>query len=192
MRLKENADDYRYFPDPDLPAARARPRRASSAIRAALPELPDARRARFAARATGSPTYDARLLTASRALADFFEAAARGARHAAKAVANWLLRDVLGGAARARASRSTRARSRRARFAALLRLVDEGSVTRAERARARCPSCSSAAAIPRRWCASAASRRVSDAGALERRRRRGARRAADAAVAATAAATRRR
>jgi aspartyl-tRNA(Asn)/glutamyl-tRNA(Gln) amidotransferase subunit B len=92
MRLKENADDYRYFPDPDLvPLLLSEAR--IEAIRAALPELPDAREQRFAAELGLAPA-DARTLVSSRALADWFEAAAQ-AHGNAKHVANWVLRDVL-------------------------------------------------------------------------------------------------
>ena len=92
MRLKENADDYRYFPDPDLvPLVIADAQ--IEAVRAALPELPEQRRARFE-RDYALSAYDARLLNESRALADFFETAAQ-ASGKPKAVANWMLRDVL-------------------------------------------------------------------------------------------------
>jgi len=91
MRLKENADDYRYFPDPDLIPLVVDEARIARA-RAALPELPEARRARFAAEyGLGEP--DVATLTASRELADFFEGAAREHGDGA-AVAKWLLRDV--------------------------------------------------------------------------------------------------
>ena len=91
LRLKENADDYRYFPDPDLvPLVLSEAQ--IEAVRAELPELAEARGARFR-REYGLSEYDAGGLTASRALADFFEAAAR--RHGqAKPVANWILRDL--------------------------------------------------------------------------------------------------
>ncbi len=55
MRSKEEAHDYRYFPEPDLPPLVVIDARAARACAAALPELPDARRARFVARATGCP-----------------------------------------------------------------------------------------------------------------------------------------
>jgi len=91
LRTKENADDYRYFPDPDLvPLVLADAQ--IEAVRAGLPELADARCERFQ-REYGISEYDARGLTASRPLADFFEAAAAGSGRA-KAVANWILRDV--------------------------------------------------------------------------------------------------
>ena len=93
LRLKENADDYRYFPDPDLV-----PLVLSEAeiekVRATLPELADARCARYQ-RELALSEYDARVLTANRGLADFFEAAvAASPAGRAKPLANWLLRDV--------------------------------------------------------------------------------------------------
>jgi aspartyl-tRNA(Asn)/glutamyl-tRNA(Gln) amidotransferase subunit B len=89
MRLKENADDYRYFPDPDLvPLVIAEAD--IDAVRRALPELPEERRARFE-RDQGLSAYDARLLTESRALADFYEAAVASSGQP-KSVANWMRR----------------------------------------------------------------------------------------------------
>ena len=92
MRSKEEAHDYRYFPDPDLP-----PLRLSAAlvdqIRSALPELPKAKRERFTA-VLGLPAYDAAVLTSSRELADYFEAAARRSGNP-KATSNWVMSDVL-------------------------------------------------------------------------------------------------
>ncbi len=92
MRSKENADDYRYFPDPDLIPLVVAPERID-AIRAAMPELSEHRRARFVDE-HGLPETDAAKLVASHPLADFFEAVvAAGAE--AKNAANWLTRDVL-------------------------------------------------------------------------------------------------
>jgi aspartyl-tRNA(Asn)/glutamyl-tRNA(Gln) amidotransferase subunit B len=91
MRSKEHAHDYRYFPDPDLPPVVTPPERIA-AIRDALPELPAARRARFVAE-HGLPDADARVLTDERALADYFEAAARGAD--ARKVASWVQSELL-------------------------------------------------------------------------------------------------
>ena len=93
MRSKEDAQDYRYFPDPDLLPLQI----AASwieQIRAAMPELPDAMRERFM-RETGLPEYDAMLLTQSRAMAEFFEAVLeKTGREQAKNVANWLMGEV--------------------------------------------------------------------------------------------------
>jgi aspartyl-tRNA(Asn)/glutamyl-tRNA(Gln) amidotransferase subunit B len=92
MRSKEYAHDYRYFPEPDL-----LPVRVSAAwreeIRARMPELPAAKRARFV-NSYGLSAYDADVLTASRALADYFEAAAR-AGIPAKSAANWIQTELL-------------------------------------------------------------------------------------------------
>ncbi len=92
LRLKENADDYRYFPDPDLvPLVISEAR--IEAVRSALPEQAEVRRERIQLE-HGLSEEDARLLCESRALADFFEAAA--ARHGnGRAIANWIRRDML-------------------------------------------------------------------------------------------------
>jgi aspartyl-tRNA(Asn)/glutamyl-tRNA(Gln) amidotransferase subunit B len=89
MRSKEEAHDYRYFPDPDLLPLEIRAD-ALGAISGSMPELPDAMRARFTA-AYGLSAYDARQLTSSRELAAYFEQAAAGTEAgAAKAIANWI------------------------------------------------------------------------------------------------------
>ena len=92
MRSKEFAHDYRYFPDPDL-----LPVTVSAAtidgVRKAMPELPDAKVARFL-RDYGITPYDAGVLTATRALAEYFEAAVK-AGAPAKAAANWISVELL-------------------------------------------------------------------------------------------------
>jgi len=93
MRSKEQAHDYRYFPEPDLPPLIVSPEFLSTA-REKLPELPEARRARMIAE-YGVAAKDAQTLTASREFADRFEAAARGARNP-RGVANLLLNEVGG------------------------------------------------------------------------------------------------
>jgi aspartyl-tRNA(Asn)/glutamyl-tRNA(Gln) amidotransferase subunit B len=92
MRSKEEAHDYRYFPEPDLPPVVVTSERRQR-LRERLPELPEARQARFE-REFALPEYDARLLTQSRELADYFEAAAR-ASGAPKAASNWVMGEVL-------------------------------------------------------------------------------------------------
>jgi aspartyl-tRNA(Asn)/glutamyl-tRNA(Gln) amidotransferase subunit B len=97
QRSKEQAHDYRYFPEPDLPPI-AVTREYVETLRASLPELPDARRARFASQ-YGLPDYEANLLTESRGRADYYEQALAliegGDEKAnAKLVANWLLTDL--------------------------------------------------------------------------------------------------
>jgi aspartyl-tRNA(Asn)/glutamyl-tRNA(Gln) amidotransferase subunit B len=93
MRSKEDAQDYRYFPDPDLPPlvigadwiAR---------VKAGMPELPGAMRERFV-RDYGLPEYDAAVLTQSKGMATYFEAVVTSAgREQAKPAANWMMGDV--------------------------------------------------------------------------------------------------
>ncbi|MGA8049382.1 MAG: Asp-tRNA(Asn)/Glu-tRNA(Gln) amidotransferase subunit GatB [Burkholderiales bacterium] len=92
MRTKEDAQDYRYFPDPDLlPLALAEDD--IERMRVSMPELPDARRARFAAR-YALPVQDAALLTASRATADYFETLVEASGTAPKLCANWIMGDL--------------------------------------------------------------------------------------------------
>jgi len=91
QRLKETADDYRYFPEPDLPPLVLDPEWVEG-IRRSLPELPSARKQRFI-RDYGLPAYDAGVLTASRPMADYYEEAAKLAGDP-KAVSNWLMGDV--------------------------------------------------------------------------------------------------
>ncbi len=87
MRTKEDAHDYRYFPDPDLLPLLLREEQIEK-IASELPELPDATRERFA-RQYALPAYDAGVLTASRAAADYFEALVKAAGVDAKLCANW-------------------------------------------------------------------------------------------------------
>jgi aspartyl-tRNA(Asn)/glutamyl-tRNA(Gln) amidotransferase subunit B len=88
MRSKEDAQDYRYFPDPDLPPL-AIDEAWIARVRADLPELPDAKKARFESQ-YALPPYDARTLTASRELADYFEATVAALGGEAKLAANWM------------------------------------------------------------------------------------------------------
>src|SRR4051794_6120182 len=92
MRTKEEAHDYRYFPDPDLLPLVVTEEQIS-VIRDSLPELPEARRARFE-REYALPAYDARALTASRAAADYYEAMIKASGADAKLAANWQLGEL--------------------------------------------------------------------------------------------------
>ena len=92
MRSKEEAHDYRYFPDPDLLPLELE-QRFVDALRRDLPELPDAKRARFAA-AYGLSPYDAEVLVAERASAEYFEAVAKG--RDGKTAANWVVNELFG------------------------------------------------------------------------------------------------
>jgi aspartyl-tRNA(Asn)/glutamyl-tRNA(Gln) amidotransferase subunit B len=87
MRTKEEAHDYRYFPDPDLLPVVIEEKLLDE-LRSALPELPDARRERFE-REYALSAYDAAVLTASRAAADYFEALVKGSGADPKICANW-------------------------------------------------------------------------------------------------------
>ncbi|HHK5548537.1 TPA: Asp-tRNA(Asn)/Glu-tRNA(Gln) amidotransferase subunit GatB [Bacillus thuringiensis] len=92
MRVKEGSDDYRYFPEPDLVELYIDDEW-KEAVRASIPELPDARKARYVAE-IGLPAYDAHVLTLTKEMSDFFEATvADGAD--AKLTSNWLMGEVL-------------------------------------------------------------------------------------------------
>jgi aspartyl-tRNA(Asn)/glutamyl-tRNA(Gln) amidotransferase subunit B len=92
MRSKEEAHDYRYFPEPDLPPLLVTEDRRQALARA-LPELPDGRRRRFIEQ-YALPAYDAALLTQTRGVADYFEETARQSGNA-KAASNWVMGEVL-------------------------------------------------------------------------------------------------
>ena len=92
MRSKEESHDYRYFPDPDLPPLELDPDWVEE-IRASLPELPDAKKARYM-EDFGLTVYDAGVLVAERETAEFFETVAEG--RDAKTAANWITSDLFG------------------------------------------------------------------------------------------------
>jgi aspartyl-tRNA(Asn)/glutamyl-tRNA(Gln) amidotransferase subunit B len=94
MRSKEEANDYRYFPDPDL-LPLALDEAFIETVRRTLPELPDAKAARFA-RAHGLSAYDAGVLTASRELAAYYEETAAGTGGEWKLAANWVMGELSG------------------------------------------------------------------------------------------------
>jgi aspartyl-tRNA(Asn)/glutamyl-tRNA(Gln) amidotransferase subunit B len=163
MRSKEYAHDYRYFPEPDLVPLRIDPAWLEG-IRAALPELPQAQRRRFVSQ-YGLPAYDAEILTQSRALAEYYEAAVR-AHDNPKAISNWIMTDLLrelGGDDEAAVARSP---VTPLRLAGLVRLIDDGTISGriAKDVFARMlASGEDAAAIVRREGLT----QVADAGALE-------------------------
>jgi aspartyl-tRNA(Asn)/glutamyl-tRNA(Gln) amidotransferase subunit B len=162
QRLKENSDDYRYFPDPDLIPLRIDAARIA-AVRAALPELPEEKRARFESEYALSP-YDAGLLTASRSLADFFEEATR-ACHAPKAVANWMTRDLLR-ELKERELELEDAAITPAMLASLVGLVDAGRLT-ARNAAQLFPELVERGGDPETMMAERGLEAVSDAGAID-------------------------
>src|SRR6185312_14242839 len=125
MRSKEEAHDYRYFPEPDLPPLRIEPAVVEE-LKRTLPELPDARRRRLVAQYS-LPDYDASILTQSHALAAYFEATAAAAGNA-KAASNWIMGDVT------RKMNETGVRIDQVpltpeALAGLIRLVDSGTIS---------------------------------------------------------------
>jgi aspartyl-tRNA(Asn)/glutamyl-tRNA(Gln) amidotransferase subunit B len=125
MRSKEEAHDYRYFPEPDLPPLLVDDARIER-VRETMPELPEARSRRFVSE-YGIPAYDAGVLTQSAPLADYFEATAKAAKNA-KAASNWIMGELL---------RTLKERSQEipevpiepAALAALIALIDKGAIS---------------------------------------------------------------
>ncbi|MEW6446797.1 MAG: Asp-tRNA(Asn)/Glu-tRNA(Gln) amidotransferase subunit GatB [Bacillota bacterium] len=125
LRSKEEAHDYRYFPEPDLPPL-VITREWVEEIRRGLPELPDARRERYMSE-YGLPAYDAAVLTITREIGDYFEACVRLYPHP-KTVSNW----VMGELARllnATNTEITDSPVKPEQVAALLKLIDEGVIS---------------------------------------------------------------
>jgi aspartyl-tRNA(Asn)/glutamyl-tRNA(Gln) amidotransferase subunit B len=125
MRSKEEAHDYRYFPEPDLLPLGVDARRVE-AVRQTLPELPEARRQRFVA-AYGLPAYDAGVLTQSPELAGYFEQVAAEAGNP-KAASNWVMGELLRTLKEHGTSITEVQLSPRA-LAGLIRLVDTGALS---------------------------------------------------------------
>ena len=125
MRSKEEAHDYRYFPEPDLPPLVVDDARIER-VRATMPELPDARRQRFVAQ-YAIPEYDAGVLTQSAGLADYFEAVAAAAGNA-KAASNWVMGELLR-TMNERGQDVTVQPLTAARLAGLIRLIDRGAIS---------------------------------------------------------------
>jgi aspartyl-tRNA(Asn)/glutamyl-tRNA(Gln) amidotransferase subunit B len=94
MRSKEEANDYRYFPDPDLLPVEISAERIER-VRAAMPELPQAKRQRFID-AYQLPAYDADILASSREMADYYDALVAATRAQAKIAANWVIGELTG------------------------------------------------------------------------------------------------
>jgi len=125
MRSKEDAMDYRYFPDPDLPPL-VIDAATIDALRAALPELPETRRARYVAE-HGLPEYDASQLVGERALADYFDAAV-AAGGPPKLVANWMLGELAAALNRAELG-IERAPLLPTQLAGLIRRIADGTIS---------------------------------------------------------------
>ncbi len=127
QRSKEYADDYRYFPEPDLPPLVFN-RAWIEEIRAKLPELPETKRERFVTQ-YGLPLYDANILTSSKAMADYFENCLKLMDHnKTKLVSNWFLGDF------SRLLNATNTEIENTKIAPehlaeMLRLVDKGTIS---------------------------------------------------------------
>jgi aspartyl-tRNA(Asn)/glutamyl-tRNA(Gln) amidotransferase subunit B len=125
MRGKEEAHDYRYFPDPDL-LPLVIDAGWIERLRQSLPELPDARRARFVEQ-YGLPAYDAGVLTSDRDLADYFEACLADFPQP-KPVSNWIMGPLLG-LLNAQGIATDRSPVAASDLAGLLKLVDNGAIS---------------------------------------------------------------
>jgi len=160
-RTKEEAQDYRYFPEPDL-VPLVVSEGAAAEIRASLPELPEARRRRYVD-AYGLPAHDAALMTSSQAMAAFFEETVRRHPHP-RTVSNWLVGDVAG-------HLNSEGRELEdvpvtpAHLAELLDLVDEGTVS-GRTAKEILPEMLHSGRMPREIVASGGLGQISDPGEL--------------------------
>ena len=124
MRDKEESHDYRYFPEPDLP-----PMVVSDAwmaeIKSGLPELPAAKRSRYQAE-FGLSAYDAGVLSADRPIAEYFEGAVHACPKDPKAVANWVINELL---KETTADQVTDLKVQPAQFGALVKLISENVIS---------------------------------------------------------------
>jgi aspartyl-tRNA(Asn)/glutamyl-tRNA(Gln) amidotransferase subunit B len=130
QRYKERPDEYRYFPEPDLPIVQVS-REWVAEVRAKLPELPDAKRARFTTE-LGLSAYDARVLTQDKAIADYYETVlAEGVN--AKTAANWFTGDLFRLLNDNKIDREAVAETKltAANFAKLIKLVEGGQINAA-------------------------------------------------------------
>jgi aspartyl-tRNA(Asn)/glutamyl-tRNA(Gln) amidotransferase subunit B len=126
MRSKEEANDYRYFPDPDLLPLKVDAALIDS-VRATLPELPDEKAQRFCSE-YGLSRYDAGVLTASRELAAYYEEVVRGAPADPKLAANWVMGE-LAAALNKEGIEVSAGRLSAARLAELLKRITDGTIS---------------------------------------------------------------
>jgi aspartyl-tRNA(Asn)/glutamyl-tRNA(Gln) amidotransferase subunit B len=163
MRSKEQAHDYRYFPEPDLA-----PLRVSDAwldeIRARMPELPAARRARFM-ESYGLREYDAEVLTASRAIAEYYEKAATRSGQP-KTAANWVMGDLMG-ALKAAGKEIDESPVGPEQLGELVALIHKGEIS-GKLAKEIFPKMFASGEAAPAIIASEGLRQISDAGALEK------------------------
>lgn len=125
MRSKEDSDDYRYFPEPDLPPIVVDPAWVQE-LKDNLPELPAAKRARLID-VDGLPPYDAGIITTSKAIADFYDGV-RAYYEDAKKVSNWIMGDLLA-QVNAEGVELSEIKIKPEQLATLLKLQDEGIIS---------------------------------------------------------------
>ena len=126
MRSKEDALDYRYFPEPDLPPVVLKHDWLEN-VKAHMPELPGAKEARFMQ--AGLSAYDAGVLTSSREIAAYFEEVVKGGKVSLKTASNWIQTDLLG-VLNAEKKEIQDSPIPAARLAELLELVESGKINR--------------------------------------------------------------
>src|ERR1043166_2958077 len=126
MRSKEEAHDYRYFPEPDLPPLVVTSQFVEE-VRASLPELPGPRAKRFSEQ-YGLSYADASQLTSERSLADYYEAAVAASDGNARATANWIRSELLRELENARIS-ADKSPIPASELGALIRMIDEGEIS---------------------------------------------------------------
>ena len=126
MRSKEFANDYRYFPEPDLPPLRLEAELIER-VRASMPELPAQRRERFQ-REFGLGTYEATILTEDREIADYFESLLQAGLNNPKTAANWTMTEILR-AMNESGKRLDQAVPAAAETGALLKMVQDGTIS---------------------------------------------------------------
>ncbi|MGE4297310.1 MAG: Asp-tRNA(Asn)/Glu-tRNA(Gln) amidotransferase subunit GatB [Desulfovibrionaceae bacterium] len=162
MRGKEEAHDYRYFPDPDLIPIQLSDAEIEG-LRATLPELPEAKRARFMDQ-YGLPAFDADILTGERDLADYFEAAV-AAYDAPKKVANWVISELLRELNQAQTPAAASPMAPAA-LAGLVRLVEDGGIS-GKIGKQIFPDLFASGADPAQYVKDKGLAQISDSGALE-------------------------
>ncbi len=128
QRYKERPDEYRYFPEPDLPVVQVS-REWVEEVRSRLPELPEAKRTRFVEE-LGLTEYDARVLVADKAIADYFEQVLAESGVEAKTVANWITGELfrLLNEEKIDTEEIGSTNISAPNFAALIKLVDDGTI----------------------------------------------------------------
>jgi aspartyl-tRNA(Asn)/glutamyl-tRNA(Gln) amidotransferase subunit B len=160
MRSKEEAHDYRYFPEPDLPDL-VLPQGFVERVKGALPELPRAKIERYA-RTLGLSEYDARVITDDSDIATFFEAAL-ATHNNPKAVANWVINELLGAL---KGKPITKAKLRGNELGELVKLIDENVIS-GKIAKDLFPELLEQGGSPRQLVESRGLKQVTDVGSIE-------------------------